>query len=91
VQRPVELTVAATVEAVAVGQAGRSRDGCGAGHALDDLHVDAQGRGGFDQVLAVAAVHPDLADARAVGGDLVDQGGPGDRVLDGGGGDQHRH
>lgn len=59
-----------------------------AGWALDDLHVDADRGGVLDEVLAVAAVHPELADSGMGDGELVDQRGAGDRVLDGGGGDQ---
>ena len=37
-------------------------------------HVDAEGGGVFDEVLAVAAVDPGLADGWVGGGDLVDEG-----------------
>ena len=43
------------------------------GDALDDFHVDAEGGGVLDEVLAVAAVDPDLADRVKGGGDLVER------------------
>jgi hypothetical protein len=36
--------------------------GVSSGGVLDDLHVDAEGGGVLGEVLAVAAVDPDLAD-----------------------------
>jgi hypothetical protein len=53
------------------------------------FHVDAEGRGVLDQVPAVAAVDPDLADGGVLGGDLVQEPGAGDGVLHAGRGDQH--
>jgi hypothetical protein len=38
---------------------------------LDDFEVDAEGCGVFDDVLAVAAVDPDLAQGGVVGGGLL--------------------
>jgi hypothetical protein len=43
----------------------------GPGGALDDFEVDAEGCGVFDDVLAVAAVDPDLAQGGVVGGGLL--------------------
>jgi hypothetical protein len=60
------------------------RDRCespGPGGAGGDFHVDAEGGGVFDEVLAVAAVDPHLADAGVFGGDLVQEPGAGDGVL----------
>jgi hypothetical protein len=51
------------------------------------LGVDAQGGGVLDEVRAVAAVDPGLADGGVLGGDLVEQAGAGDRVLHACGGD----
>jgi hypothetical protein len=56
----------------------------------DDVHVDAEGRGVFDEVLAAAAVAPGLVDSGMVGGDPFDQGLAGDRVLHAGLGDHDR-
>ncbi|RZU73567.1 hypothetical protein EV384_3973 [Micromonospora kangleipakensis] len=53
----------------------------GPGRALDDLHVDAEAGGVLDQVRAVAAVDPDLAQAGVGGGDAVEQLGAGGGVL----------
>jgi transposase len=57
---------------------------------LDEFHVDAEAGGVLDEVLAVAAVHPDFADRGVGGGHLVDQVGAGDGVLHARGRDQHR-
>lgn len=48
--------------------------------ALHDLHVDAESGAVLDDRLLEALVHPDLADRRHGGGDLVQQLDP-DRVL----------
>lgn len=53
-------------------------------------HVDAEGGRVLDEVLSVAAVHPDLSDPGVVGGDLVQEARAGDGVLDARRGDQHR-
>jgi hypothetical protein len=57
---------------------------------LDDLHVDAEGGGVLDEVLAVAAVHPDFPDRGVGGRHVVDQVGSCDGVLHTRGCDQHR-
>lgn len=44
----------------------------------------------FDEVLAVAAVDPDLADWGMFSGDAVDEPGVGGGVLHAGRGDHHR-
>ena len=62
----------------------------GPGRALDDFEVDPEDGGVLDEVLAVAAVDPDLAQAGMVGGSLVQEGFPGGGVPDAGRGDQHR-
>jgi hypothetical protein len=47
-----------------------------------DFHVDAEGGGVLDEVLAVASIDPDRVDGGVVGSDLVEQAGAGDGVLD---------
>lgn len=54
-----------------------------------DFHVDAEGGGVLDEVLAVASIDPDRVDGGVVGSDLVEQAGAGDGVLDAGRGDEH--
>lgn len=49
-----------------------------------DFHVDAEGGGVLDEVLAVASIDPDRVDGGVVGSDLVEQAGAGDGVLDAG-------
>jgi hypothetical protein len=56
---------------------------------LSDFHVDAEAGGVLDEVLAVAAVDPHLADAGMFGGDLVQELGAGDGVLHARRCDQH--
>lgn len=57
---------------------------------MDDFEVDAEGGGVLDEVLAVAAVNPDLADRGMGHGHLVEEGLACGGVLDTGCGDQDR-
>jgi hypothetical protein len=54
------------------------------------VHVDAEGGGVFDEVLAVAAVDPGLADGGVFGCGLLDEGPAGGGVLHARRGDQDR-
>ncbi|KUL43425.1 hypothetical protein [Streptomyces regalis] len=56
---------------------------------MDDFEVDAEGGGVLDEVFAVAAVAPDLAQGGVVGGGPIEEDSAGDGVLDAGRGDQH--
>ncbi|GHC90811.1 hypothetical protein GCM10010349_79110 [Streptomyces flavofungini] len=57
---------------------------------MDDFEVDAEGGSVVDEVLAVAAVDPDLAQAGVVGGGPLEEGAACSGVLDAGRGDQDR-
>lgn len=56
-------------------------EAAGGGVAADDVHVDAQRGGVFDEVLAAAAVDPGLSDRGMLCGDSFDEGPAGNRVL----------
>jgi hypothetical protein len=56
---------------------------------LNDFQVDTEGGSVLDEVFAVAAVDPDLADGGVVGCDLSEEVGTGHGVLHAGRGDQH--
>lgn len=55
-------------------------ESAGAGGALEEFEVDAEGGGILEEVFAVAAVDPDFAQAGMAGGGLVQKSSPGGGV-----------